>query len=216
MAIFTGTSEEFDRYIGPRLKNVVNAITKKHKAAAGACEHCGAGGVLEAAHVAGRERTEIIDLLLRAESPSHEVEVDLNQFEAEFKFEHQPIEKAILVLCRSCHQKYDSRVSSVAEPVLADSTSSNQAQRLRQGTDSTEILPITLDPSPASAFKERLLERKVAELTIFYGDGRTEMRTWDASNFSEKSNVFGNLRSRPELRQGEWQSRGIVAAHVRA
>jgi len=84
------------------------------------------------------------------------------------------------------------------------------------GTTSSDILPITLDPSPVSAFKERLLERRAAEMIIYYSDGRSESRIWDASRFSEKSNVFGNLGSRPEFRQGEWQSRGIVTVHVRA
>jgi hypothetical protein len=199
---------------------VVNAITKKHKAAVGACEHCGAGGVLEAAHVAGRERTEIIDLLLCAEGPGHEVEVDLEQFEREFKFEHEPIEKAILVLCRSCHQRYDSRTGVSAGisigVVTASSAAPEGAHQPRHVTGSSEILPITLDPSPVSVFKERLLERKAAEMTVFYSDGRTESRVWDASKFSETSNVLGNLRSRPEFRQGEWQSRGIVTVHVRA
>jgi hypothetical protein len=52
-------------------------------------------------------------------------------------------------------------------------------------------------------------------MVISYNDGRTERRPWDASKFSEASNVFGNLRSRPEFRQGEWQLRGIVKVHVR-
>ena len=33
MPTFTGTNREFKRYIGPRLRNLVQVITKKHKAA---------------------------------------------------------------------------------------------------------------------------------------------------------------------------------------
>lgn len=211
MATFTGTSEEFNRYIGPRLKNVVNAITKKHKATVGACEHCGSGETLEAAHVAGRERTEIIDLLLGKTDPGGQLEVNLQEFENAFKFEHEPIEKSILALCRPCHQKYDSRT-----PRTCGSTTSVSHDNTTLRAEAKEKLPITLDPPNVEDFKHRLLERRAAQLTIFYNDGRTETRLWDASRFSVTSNVFGNLRSRPDLRQGKWQARGIAKVHVRA
>ena len=210
MATFTGTHEEFNRFIGPRLKNVVNSITKKHKAAVGACEHCGSGGTLEAAHVAGRERTEIIDLLLGEVGPGGQLEVDLREFEDSFKFEHEPIEKSILALCRPCHQKYDART-----PRTSQSTGSASSSNAIITTKSKDKLPITLDPPQVEDFKRRLLERKAAQLTIFYSDGRTETRLWNAPRFSETSNVFGNLRSRPDLRQGKWQASGIVKVHVR-
>ena len=211
MATFTGTSEEFNRYIGPRLKNVVNAITKKHKATVGACEHCGSSGTLEAAHVAGRERTEIIDLLLGETDSEGQLEVNLQEFEDAFKFEHEPIEKSIVALCRPCHQKYDSRA-----PRTSQSTTSASPDKTTIRAEAKEKLPITLDPPDVEDFKRRLLERRAAQLTVFYNDGRTEARLWDASRFSVTSNVFGNLRSRSDLRQGEWQARGIAKVHVRA
>jgi hypothetical protein len=64
--VFTGTNREFKRYIGPRLRNLVQMITKKHKATVAACEHCGVGEDLESAHIRGRDRNQIIDLLLAA------------------------------------------------------------------------------------------------------------------------------------------------------
>jgi hypothetical protein len=210
MATFTGTREEFNRYIGPRLKNVVNYMTKKHKETVAACEHCGSAGPLEAAHVAGRERAEIIDLLLGENSPGDQLEVDLQEFEDAFKFEHEPIEKSILALCRPCHQKYDSQTPRT--PRRAASNSTGDASPRPRAADK---LPITLDPPRVEDFKVRLLERKAAQLTVFYSDGRTEARQWDASRFSETSNVFGNLRSRPDFRQGKWQTAGIVKVHVR-
>ena len=48
-----------------------------------------------------------------------------------------------------------------------------------------------------------------------YIDGRIEQKPWDASRFSVSSNLFGNLRSRPEFRSGNWQAQGIVKVHVR-
>src|SRR2546425_7263804 len=104
VARFEGTLQEFKRYIGPCLRNVVQQMTKKHKAKVGACEHCGSSEKLESAHVHGRDRTDIIDLLLGTTDWDAEVIVDLQQFEAAFRAEHDPIEKAVLILCEGCHQ----------------------------------------------------------------------------------------------------------------
>ncbi len=64
-------------------------------------------------------------------------------------------------------------------------------------------------PSPESAFKDELLTKKRAWFTIKYRNGREEIRPWRADNFTVKSSLMGNLRSRPEFRQGEWQRCGI-------
>ena len=63
MASFIGTNKELRRYIGPRLRNLVQQITKNHKADIAACEYCGNSENLESAHVRGRDRNEIIDLV---------------------------------------------------------------------------------------------------------------------------------------------------------
>lgn len=88
MATFKGTSSEFKRYIGPRFRNVVNMITKRQRAVVGACEHCGSEEKLESAHVHGRDRIQIIDLLLGAIDKGDAVVVDLKQFEEAFNLEH--------------------------------------------------------------------------------------------------------------------------------
>jgi hypothetical protein len=212
---FTGTSREFKRYVGPRLRNFVQMITKKHKATVGACEHCGGGENLESAHVKGRDRNQIIDLLLSAISTESVVTVELQQFERNFKFEHDPVEKAILILCRECHKKYDAGIhpdprSSPDFPPMAVAARAEQVLEAPDGP-----LPITLEPSQSSEFRRQLLAYRRAQITTFYNDGRVEHRPWDASRFSETSNVMGNLRSRPEYRQGAWQESGIVKVHVR-
>lgn len=74
---------------------------------------------------------------------------------------------------------------------------------------SRKALRIDLDPEPETVFKKLLLIKKSAKIYIYYGDGRVDERHWDASKFSESSSVMGNLRSRPEFRNGEWQRRGI-------
>ena len=205
MASFKGTNQEFKRYIGPRLRNLVQLLTRQHKASVAACEHCGSGGELEAAHVHGRDRTDIVEGLLGTADPAAAVEVDLDAFEASFKAEHDPLERAFLILCTDCHRKYDAQEASRGV----------SGRCLPSSQERAGVLPITLDPASADVFKAALLLEKAARLTVYYGDGRVEHRPWDAGRFTATSNVFGNLRSRPEFRQGEWQSAGIVKVHVR-
>lgn len=71
------------------------------------------------------------------------------------------------------------------------------------------ILPIELKPSSESKFKRRLLLTKIAYINTFYENGTSKQQTWKANRFSESSGVLGNLRSRPEFRNGEWQKLGI-------
>jgi len=211
MAKFIGSNKEFRRYIGPRLRNVVQYITKSHKASIGACEHCGSQDRLESAHVHGRDRNEIIDSLLQPLTVDGVCTVEVEQFEGAFKDEHDPLEKSILILCNSCHRKYDSlstgRNTGATERVATEDSV--------KGGANAGVLPITLKPSDPDAFKSALLKSRMAEITIFYKSNEVEVRKWNASRFKESSNVFGNLRSRPEFRAGVWQSKQIVKIHVR-
>lgn len=210
MPTFTGTQHEFRRFVGPRLRNLVQMLTKKHKATVAACEYCGAAEHLESAHVHGRDRNQIIDILLETPALGQVVTVDLRQFETKFRAEHDPIEKAILILCRQCHSKYDSeadRAPKGGASVVGNAFSADQ--RISAG-----MLPITLEPPQVTEFKSQLLKHRQAEIRTYYNDGRIERRPWDASRFAESSSVMGNLRSRPEFRQGQWQSAGIVKVHV--
>jgi hypothetical protein len=76
------------------------------------------------------------------------------------------------------------------------------------------VLPITLSPENSVDFKMALLIYRAAEIETFYTDGRREKSIWKANKFKESSNVFGNLRSRPEFRKGRWQELGIEKIHV--
>lgn len=209
MAIFVGTVDEFKRHIGPRLRNLVNMITKKYKADIGKCEHCGNTNLLEAAHVEGKERNEIIERLLAGHSQDNRVTVDLKDFEERFKHEHDPISNAILILCRECHSQYDKPKPSVLEPVLPSSS------RAIPSASGHHALPIYLEPPDRAEFKRAIILRKQATIEIEYSDGRTETKNWDASQITRSSNILGNLRSRPEFRNGNWQARGITSVYVR-
>lgn len=75
-------------------------------------------------------------------------------------------------------------------------------------------LPISLVPPSPEAFKKELLTTRKARIITIYRNGEEEARLWHASNFSASSNVLGNLRSRPEFRQGNWQELGIAKVRV--
>jgi hypothetical protein len=192
----------------------VQQLTKKHKKAVGACEHCGSNENLESAHIRGRDRTDIIDLLLGTSEPHGVVSVELRLFEGKFRAEHKPFEKSMLILCKACHRNYDSGQVTRGRPMGAKFVA-RRAGAAASDSGGANLLPITLEPSRVNDFKSRLLDRKSAELAVLYGDGRTELRRWKVSRFSKTSDVFRNLRSRPEFRQGKWQARGIVKVHVR-
>ncbi|MDT0685916.1 type I restriction enzyme HsdR N-terminal domain-containing protein [Autumnicola psychrophila] len=74
----------------------------------------------------------------------------------------------------------------------------------------SSTLPILLNPENEYEFRRKLLLTKRAYITTYYANGKSEKKTWNAHSFRESSHVLGNIRSRPEFRQGEWQKRGIV------
>ncbi|MCA0154518.1 type I restriction enzyme HsdR N-terminal domain-containing protein [Winogradskyella vincentii] len=79
---------------------------------------------------------------------------------------------------------------------------------------SNGILPIELNPPTESEFKRRLLNTKTAYITTFYKNGTSKQKVWNAHRFRETSGVLGNLRSRPEFRNGKWQKLGIEKVYV--
>lgn len=118
MASFVGTFDEFIKYINPRVKNVVNGISRVYKQKIGRCEHCDSiDATLEAAHVTGRERPVIIEEVLQDYVNGEIVTVDLEVFENHFKQAHDPISDVIKVLCRPCHIQYDNQAEPAVEQV---------------------------------------------------------------------------------------------------
>jgi len=211
MASFIGTRREFKRFIGPRLRNLVNIRTKAYRIRVANCNHCGSSDRLEAAHVRGRERNQIIDALLEQFTHDEVVTIDLAKFEQLFIAEHEPIDRTILILCRGCHSKYDA-VGIDAPPSIEYELSEKATEPLSTGSSSQ--LPIFLVPSDPTTFKRELLRTRRARIKITYANGHERIKHWNVSNFSPSSNVFGNLRSRPQFRQGKWQQLGITQVTV--
>ncbi len=136
MASFIGSYEDFIKFIGPRTRNVVNSISRKHKSEINKCEHCGKENIpFEAAHVKGRERPVIIKEITSEFEHNGVITIDLENFENLFIKTHYPLHNSILVLCTACHRQYDS---------------SNEAHQTIDFTEAAEIETST-DNLPSNA-----------------------------------------------------------------
>jgi len=91
---------------------------------------------------------------------------------------------------------------------------SNALPKITRAAGREQTLPIMLDPADQDEFKRRLLKYRRAEMVVEYRNGDRQKRIWVADKFSMGSNILGNLRSRPEFRQGAWQRLGIARVVV--
>lgn len=67
-------------------------------------------------------------------------------------------------------------------------------------------------PPDEREFKRQLLQNKHAHIKIFYRDGREEYKSWNASRFTEDSNLRGNINSKTWFRQDYVQRNGVIKA----
>jgi hypothetical protein len=112
MATFSGTPEEFVKYLGPLIRNKIQAKTRSHKASLNhICQACKKPKELHAAHARGSDRVKIIKRILRKYPASVKGIVkcsDLSQVIDVIMKTHDPITKAFKFLCEGCHRKYDA------------------------------------------------------------------------------------------------------------
>lgn len=105
------TVKQFHEFLGPKIRNDIQTLTKREKKRLNhICQHCGNKEELEAAHIKGNDRKQIIDLVLcnyRVEDNPQVIKVDLNRVLDEIIEAHQPINEHFLFLCGSCHRRYD-------------------------------------------------------------------------------------------------------------
>ena len=109
-ARFIGNKEEFTFYVGPKCRNLVNAIAKSDRNKCnGICEYCGNKAELQSAHKQGEERPQIIENILNKhyKKGNDLYDVPLNDFIEKFKSAHMPIKDHIYFLCSKCHHEYD-------------------------------------------------------------------------------------------------------------
>ncbi len=211
MAKFSGTIQEFDSYIGPRLRNIVQtSLARKYRNEIGKCEMCGKSKDLQAAHVHGFDRKTLIkSALSNYFIDDHIVDADIAIIEERFKELHKYPEKIFKILCRHCHQKYDNvgEIITIEDVEMNDKLSSSKY-------NNRDILPIEFVPEDVDEFKEQLLLHKRALIIINYNSGVEEAKEWNASNIKESSDIIGNLRSRKEFRSGNWQDSNIKSIRV--
>jgi|SRR3989344_6657823 len=113
MAEIICTIKDFHKYIGPRVRNMIQYITKKRKKELNyICQECKKSKELEAAHMKGKSRGDIIELILKryvVNKKNNLVRVNLDLFEEEIIYAHKPLDKFFRFLCAKCHTKYDSK-----------------------------------------------------------------------------------------------------------
>lgn len=150
MATFIGTEKEFNDYIGPRVRNKIQTLTKKTKTKRGnVCQHCGKKvKELDAAHIHGRERKTIINELLQPYRSEDIYKVNLASFERSLMEAHQPVEKVFLFLCQECHVAYDSRPSTGEASSRAEQEASvlHDAENLQD----VELSPLSQQPGESN------------------------------------------------------------------
>ena len=208
MAEYSGEFKNFEKFIGPRLRNIVQtSISRKYKRQLGKCEgeNCTNIEKLEAAHIHGKGRKELLKIAY--DKNLVEDKIDLKKFEEDFIQLHYPLNENFKILCKSCHNKYDKITEEI-------SLVENEENSFNNNENDYKTLDIEFYPNDILEFKELLLQYKSAYINIYYTDGSTKTKEWNASRFSETSDVIRNLRSRPEFRQGNWQQEKIKKVSV--
>lgn len=111
-SIFKGNKEEFNRYVGGYLRNIVQtSISSKYKKKIGKCEECNRTDTLESAHRHGHGRFEIMSKVLEEFTDDKgQITVNLFEFSQKFKEAHDPVEKTFRILCKVHHKEYDAGV----------------------------------------------------------------------------------------------------------
>jgi hypothetical protein len=113
MARFIGTIEDYEKYIGPRIRNIVNTFAKSERDSRnGKCEFCGQNTELESAHKHGKERNQLIKEALKKYDNGSYFDIDVEKCEQDILELHTPINAVFYFLCRKCHRSYDSNGKS--------------------------------------------------------------------------------------------------------
>ena len=123
-------------------------------------------------------------------------------------FNERTIKKAFENIIIEVKEKSNTNTSNYAHKNY--SATNNQNNLPKRG----ERLNIELNPNNPNEFKSALLQKKGAWITVTYRDGKSTKEYWNANNMTESSNVLGNLRSRPNFRNGKWQQLGISKVMV--
>lgn len=110
--------------------------------------------------------------------------------------------------------QFAAKVGVFLDTLDPDETDESNRANGNDCAANSETLAISLSPSDSKEFGRLFQKNGHAIIRVFYTDGTHIDKEWNKRNFKQSSNVIGNLRSRPEFRQGEWQKRGISHIEV--
>lgn len=113
----------------------------------------------------------------------------------------------VKAICQENKESVRARLGGATRQLSAErSVPAAVPRRVRR--DGT--LPIECEGGSPQLFLERFLAAGVAYIEEHYVDGRVKVRKWLVERLTANSNLVGNIRSRPEYRQGTWQSAGLA------
>lgn len=114
MAYFHGTIQEYHDYFGPRIRNLINNLTRTNRIRqGGVCQNCGRKAELQSAHIHGKGRRNIIENELAKFMDNGIINCNLKEVEELVIRAHTPIEEVFMFLCSDCHHKYDHDDKSI-------------------------------------------------------------------------------------------------------
>lgn len=199
MALFEGTLEEFEKFIGPATNKVVTRLGKQLKKTQKSCqnstlknntpndEYCGKYKSLDAAHFSHKEldRKSIIGKILDAHFKSDKnYTVDLSQFLIFYEEQHQPLNEKLIMLCRQHHVSYD-RFNKSSE---ADELEINE-------TD--EVVSISLNNSQEIDLKTDLIKKQIINQFNYLS-----YTNCNIARISGKDEFFWNFNIKNEVKNG--------------
>lgn len=125
MPYFEGTIEDFYKFLGPRTSNLVTKIARPRRKEQKSCKQlkedgakCGKHTKLDAAHLKGRTRKEIITEILKETAEynpqTKTYKINIDDFEEKFEEKHKDFFTVIEFMCRKHHKAYD-KVNTITD-----------------------------------------------------------------------------------------------------
>lgn len=120
MAYFEGTLDEFYVFLGARTSDLVTKIARPRRKEQKSCKQlkedgskCGKYTKLDAAHLKGRTRKEIIQEILQEtgefNNQNNSYKINIADFEERFISKHDDFFSVIEFMCRKHHKAYDTK-----------------------------------------------------------------------------------------------------------
>ena len=142
------------------------------------------------------------------QTPSGVIRCDVGSVEKQILAKHSPITDVIKFLCKRCHGEYDRSPQAATAPSCSPKTWLPS----REHDEVAKAVGIELHffPADEALFKAQLITEKKAYFVLYHNNGSiTPINEWIAANFTDASNLRGNIFT-GQLRR--WRQRGIVKA----